>query len=115
MNRNANERNRRMSKPLTSLERCHNLDFGLKNSGAMPTALGGHGHAKPSAKGGWHPTRKSNCDNALAVSRSRHQDGCASPNRRSIVVNLPQPRRQPQDPLGPFEFVEPILRHLSEQ
>ena len=28
---------------------------------------------------------------------------------------LPQPRRQPQYPLHPFEFIQPILRDLGEQ
>src|SRR5262249_16601265 len=36
--------------------------FRVSNLGAMPTALGGHGHAKPWP---WHPTRNLCCDKAL--------------------------------------------------
>ena len=34
---------------------------------------------------------------------------------RLIAVDLPQPRRQAQEPLHALEFVEPILRNLREQ
>src|SRR5262249_47671403 len=38
--------------------------FRVSNLGAMPTALGGHGHAKPWP---WHPTRNLCCDKALVL------------------------------------------------